>query len=155
MDRHPYERVRVSPSHADPVDHVWRPVVNLVIWGLSDRFDTKGLLDTGATETLLPMGLWDELEPAHVEGERGILAAANGTEIPVRYGTVDLGIVQGRRRHRWHAKVGFTSSRRDVVLGDAGFFRFFVVTFDRKGRYSTIRPNGELPRPIMPLSWDR
>jgi hypothetical protein len=40
---------------------------------------------------------------------------------------------------RWHAKVGFTDARDEMVLGDAGFLRFFTPTFDRAGKTLSIR----------------
>ena len=125
MDRFPYAEINAPPSYADRSPKIWRPVVPFSIRGLSGRFDTEGLVDTGGVETILPMAIWDLVEPAHREGEAGELAAANGTTIPVKYGTVNLGIKLGRARHWWSALVGFTEARNESVLGDAGFDSLF------------------------------
>jgi hypothetical protein len=150
MERFSYEEIEARPSYADKRTSIWRPVIPFSVRGLSGRFDGKALVDTGASESLFPMDIWDEVEPAHVVGETGALEAANGTRIEVIYGTVDLGIKLGRKRFWWSAVVGFTKDRKEAVLGDAGFMRYFSVTFNRPERILTIREPLRLPKAIMP-----
>ena len=150
MDRFPYTEVRTTPSYADPESIVWRPIIPFSVRGLAGRLDTDGLVDTGGMETILPMSFWDAVEPAHRRGEFGELTAANGSAIPVKYGTVDLGIRLGRTSHWWSALVGFTESRDEPVLGDAGFMRYFAVHFHRPDRYLTVRRVRGLPLACMP-----
>jgi hypothetical protein len=152
--RFPYERVEAEPSFADPSPFVYRPVVPVTVVGLSMAFPTKGLLDTGATETVLPAYLFENglIDPAFREGEEGLLFGADGRPFRVVYGTVDLAIRLGRKVRRWHAKVAFHPTRKDVLLGDAGFLRYFTATFNRHERYATLRPTGKFPPPIMPVS---
>jgi hypothetical protein len=125
-------------------------MVPFSVRGLTGRIDAKALVDTGGIETLLPMAIWDEIEPAHRQGEIGKLEAANGTIIPVKYGTVDLGIKLGRTRYWWSALVGFTEARNESLLGDAGFMRYFAVSFHRPDRFLTVRRVRPLPRACMP-----
>jgi hypothetical protein len=150
MDRFSYARYRANPSYADRSAFIWRPMVSFSVRGLEGRFDTKGLADTGAVETLLPMAIWGEVGPAHVPGEVGELTAANGAAFPVTYATVDLGIKLGRHRYWWSALVGFTDARDEAVLGDAGFMRYFDLRFHRPERYLTVRRATTLPLSIMP-----
>jgi predicted aspartyl protease len=150
MDRFPYVEIKVSPSYGDRSSIVWSPMVPFSIRGLSGRFDTAGLVDTGAVETVLPMSIWSDVEPAHRVGEESELLAANGSAIPVKYGTVDLGIKLGRTRYWWSALVGFTETRGESVLGDAAFMRYFAVYFHRPDRFLTVRRVTELPMACMP-----
>jgi hypothetical protein len=149
MDRFPYQDIEASPSYGDMSSVIWRPMVPFSIRGLSGREKTDGLVDTGACETLLPMEFWGLVEPAHREGEECDLVAANGTKIRVKYGTVDLGIRLGPKRHWWRAKVGFTKDRNESVLGDAAFMRYFAVYFHRPQCYLTVRKVRALPQPIF------
>lgn len=151
-EQFPYEKVEARPSVADPVNYVYRPVIPITIFGLTLSFSTKGLLDTGGTESVLPRSFVDEglVDPAFRGDEKGVLFGADGSPIEVEYGTVDLSVRLRRKTHRWHAKVAFSPLRNDVLLGDAGFLRYFSATFNRHERYTTLRPVGVFPRAIMP-----
>jgi hypothetical protein len=150
--RFPYERISVDPSYADPSPYAYRPVIPITIYGLTKAYATRGLLDTGAVETILPRALVEDgrVDPAFVEGERGTLLGPQGEPFDVVYGTVDLAMRLKRKTHRWHAKVAFSADREVVLLGDAGFLRYFTVTFNRPELYTTLRPNGRFPLAIMP-----
>lgn len=150
MDRFAYTEIRSHPTYGDRSRSIWRPMVPISVRGLTGRIDVKALVDTGAIETLLPMSIWNEVEPAHREGEVGELAAANGTVILVKYGTVDLGIKLGKTHYWWSALVGFTEARNESVLGDAGFLRYFAASFHRPDRFLTIRRVRPLPGACMP-----
>jgi hypothetical protein len=142
-----YERVAAIPSFADPSPFVARPVVPITIWGSTQAFRTKGILDTGATETILPYSLIAEglIDPINTPGETGAIYGIDQNPMPVTYWTVDLAVTLKKKTHRWQAKVAFTTFRNDVVLGNAGFLRYFTVTFDGANLYSTLRPNGSFP----------
>jgi hypothetical protein len=120
--RFPYDRLKADPTFADPSPFVYRPVVPIVLFGWTKSYPTKGILDTGSAETILPTTLWDDqLDPAFRDDEFGFLRGADGRPFRVTYGTVDLGVRLRRKFHRWHAKVAFSSSRNDILLEDAGF----------------------------------
>src|SRR5579883_2408180 len=144
MTRFPYEKIQASPSFADPVPFIYRPTIPLTIYGLTKVYLTKGLLDTGAEETILPRSLLDgrELDPAIRMGEVDELRGADGRLFEVTYGTVDLAVKLRRKTYRWHAKVAFHVGRNEVLLGDAGFLRYFVATFNRPALYTTLKPVG-------------
>ncbi|MDR3632958.1 MAG: hypothetical protein P4L84_03925 [Isosphaeraceae bacterium] len=129
---------------------MWRPVVPLMVFGLSNRVTLTGILDTGSAETLLPVFLVEKIQPAFVAGESSLLQGPDGTLFPVKYGTVDLGIRLKRKTHRWYAKVGFQEGREEALLGHTGFLQFFAVTFNGPERFATLRPGRAFPRAIMP-----
>lgn len=148
MERFSYIPQEMRPSYADRDGKVWRPMMPFDVEGLAGRFPLVGLVDSGATETLLPMDVRDHIDPAHREGEVGTLEGADGSEFGVWYGTVNLIVKLGRQRYRWGAVVGFTDAREEAVLGDAGFMRYFHVAFDRPHRLFTVRPAVRLPAAI-------
>ena len=150
MDAFRYQSLAAPPSYADPIPLIWRPVLPVAIFGLEGRFDTVALVDTGAIESIIPMSFWRFIDPAHRVGETATLQAANGTEFEVRYATVDLAIRLGHQVHRWSTLVGFAASRNEMVLGDAGFLRYFAVTCDRARKTRSVRLSGQLPPAIMP-----
>lgn len=147
--KYDYERLEALPSYADPSPFVERPVVPITIWGRTQSFKTKGLLDTGATETVLSYSLIAEgfIDPVNTPGESGDIYGFDQNPIPVTYWTVDFALTLKKKTHRWQAKVAFTAYRDDVVLGHAGFLRYFTVTFDGVNPYSTLRPNRNFPPP--------
>lgn len=148
--RFPYSRIDVDPSYADPSGIVYRPAVPVTVYGLTDKFPLKGIVDTGATETILPAFLIDLVAAALRPGETGVLVGADGRPFLVTYGTIDLAVRLQRRTIRWHSKVAFQPKRQDALLGDAGFLRHFTVTLNGRERYTTLRPNGVFPPAIMP-----
>ena len=153
MDAIPYQPIAVPPSYADLSRTVWRPVLPVILFGPEARAETVALVDTGALETIIPLEYWEVLNPAHVIDEvSDDLEAANGTPIVVRYATIDMAVRLGKEVHRWHAKIGFSASRHEMVLGDAGFLRYFAVTCDRANRLLSIRLTAQLPIPLMPIA---
>ena len=151
-DRFLYERGMALPSFADPSIYVYRPIVPITIYGSTQSLATKGLLDTGATETILPFSLIADghIDPAYTPGETGQIFGLDGSWIDVTYWTVDLAVKLKRKTHRWRAKVAFSPVRNEVVLGNAGFLRYFTVTFNGYERYTTLRPNGTFPPAGVP-----
>ena len=150
--RFPYDRFEADPSYADPAPFVFRPVVPIRVIGLVGSKKFNAILDTDATETILPSYLIGQTRPAIIQGEQGVLLGAVGRPFVVAYGTVDLELRMQRRVYRWHAKVAFHPSRQDALLGDADFLRLFTATFNGPQRYVTLKPNGKFPPPIMPVS---
>ena len=141
-----------DPSPADRSRFVFRPVIPIRVIGLIGSQPMDGILDTGATETILPAYLMGIIDPAVIPGEVGVLLGASGAPFVVTYGTVDLELRMTRQIFRWHANVAFHPNRQDALLGDAGFLRFFTATFNGPERYTTLRPNGVFPPPIMPVA---
>ena len=143
----PYEQVMALASPADPSQYVYRPVVPIMIFGSTQTFQAKGLLDTGAEESILSFSLIQDglIDPDYKPGETGQIKGFGGSPIEVTYWTVDLALRLKRKAHRWRAKVAFSPERNDMVLGNAGFLRYFTVTFHGDKHYTTLRPNGKFP----------
>jgi hypothetical protein len=115
--------------------------------GIDPSFQNEGYSRHRATETILPYSLIAEglIDPTNTPGETGAIYGIDQNPMPVTYWTVDLAVTLKKKTHRWRAKVAFTTFRNDVVLGNAGFLRYFTVTFDGANLYSTLRPNGSFP----------
>ena len=145
METFPYQLYESEPTIADASKFYWRPMLPVRIFGLSASMDTIALVDTGAAETLIPLDYWDRVEPASRPGEEGTLLAANGTEILLKYGSIDLAIQIGNEVYRWGVKVGFSDGRDEMVLGDWGFLRHFAVRFDRHAGEMTVYDPPDLP----------
>ncbi len=145
METFPYQWYGSNPTFGDPSEFYFRPMLLVTIFGISGRFDTIGLVDTGAVETVIPMDYWDEVEPVFRPGEEGELDSANGTPIFTKYGTVDIATQLGDIIYRWSVKVGFSNERDELVLGDLGFLRHFAVDFSCETRRMTVHDPVSLP----------
>jgi len=146
-----YQRTDVPPSFADPLPFVMRPILPVALYGLKGRIEVNALVDTGASETVIPLEFWEQIDPLFREGEVGDLTAANGAVFPVKYGTVDLEIRPDKKQIRWNAKVAFTAARDEMVLGDAGFFRYFAVEFNRANLSFEVWRSGHLPPQLLTM----
>ena len=150
MDAIPYQGIVCAPSFADPSPYVWRPMMPAYLFGHGRRLPALALVDTGAAETVIPMAFWEWIEPAHRRDEVGELSGADGSIFEVKYATVDPAVRLGNDIHRWSAKVAFSDARDEMVLGDAGFLRYFTQTFNRAGLRLSIRRSSEtMPRPLF------
>lgn len=151
-ERFPYRELVAPPTFADPEPRIFRPVIPITIFGRTRSFPTTGMIDTGCVETILPLSLFTGglVDPDFSANETGVIEALGGERITLLYGVVDLAIRLKHKTHRWRAIVGFTEARQDVILGDAGFLRYFTVTLNRAGRYTTLRPDRTLPAPNWP-----
>lgn len=149
MESFSYQSLRAPPSYADRATEVWRPMMKVAIFCVTKSIATTALVDTGASETLILGAYWHEIDPAFREGETAKIEAANGTDIIVKYTTVDMAIKLKGKTHRWSTLVGFTEDREEMILGDAGFLRYFAVTCDWANRTLTVRKTGKLPRSML------
>ena len=48
-----------------------RPVVPITLWGVGKRLNVEALVDTGASEIVLPMRIWDLVDPVFRPDETG------------------------------------------------------------------------------------
>jgi hypothetical protein len=146
--RFAYRPYRADPTPADAAGIIFRPELKVRVWGAT--VDTRevplwGLVDTGATECILPYEVADQVKPAWFPGEGGITGYA-GEEHPVQYGGVYLQILIEKKRIRWSTVVAFSRKREETALwGRCGFLDHFRVTFDGPEKHFTIRLRGPAP----------
>jgi hypothetical protein len=79
----------VEPTPADSNLQVYRPSLKVRVIGLSGHVEIWGLLDTGADECILPMGIIPAIGVAQRKGEMGIVQDFAGRPRTVNYGARD------------------------------------------------------------------
>jgi hypothetical protein len=100
----------------------------------------RGLLDTGASLTLVPETYSSRL--GVVSSDRGKLTSAGGP-IGISLAVLDLELSKGRTSFRWSARVGFTPRADNLaLLGHMGFVEHFTTTFNGQFQYVNLRFNG-------------
>jgi hypothetical protein len=126
---------------------IYEPVVPVWFVGPQQTYLIRGLLDTGASMTLVPRFYLTKL--GLMPGERVLLRTAAGA-VEVLLGMLDLELRARRVTYRWSARVGFASRVDNLaLLGHSGFLDYFSVTFDGLRKCSTLRPNGTFPAPAF------
>ena len=128
--RFPYVQYEVDPSPAEPgVIEVFRPVIPIRLIGRASSRLVRGLLDTGADESVIPMEFADRIGVIEAAVPDGTVLSASG-EMPVTYGTLIIELASGVEHYRWNAVVGIVDQPlREALLGNIGFLRYFDVTF--------------------------
>jgi hypothetical protein len=122
---------------------VSEPIIVVRFVGPKRAYLIRGLLDTGASMTLVPRSYLSRLGLAATA--RAQLQTAAGPLL-IELATLDLELGTGRTVHRWSARVGFVARADNLaLLGHAGFLDHFAVTFDGLRKRVTLRPNGTFP----------
>ncbi|MGH9009397.1 MAG: retropepsin-like aspartic protease [Acidimicrobiia bacterium] len=108
----------------DPAS-VARPVIDIVVEGMVEA-ELRCIVDSGSVHTLMPAWVAAEAGVA-LAGADELHLLLGGTAVIARFAAVQLTIGD----HRWEAPVGFCDPWPYGwgLLGQASFFRFFVVTF--------------------------
>ena len=123
------------------------PIIPVRFIGPLRTYIIRGLLDTGASMTLLPRSYMTKL--GLIPGERARFRTAVGGH-DVWLGALDVELRSGRTSYRWSAQVGFIPRVDNVaLLGHMGFLDHFSVTFDGLRGRVTLRPNGIFPAPAI------
>ena len=147
-----YTEREVDPLPGEVGPQVVRePIILVRFIGPNGLWLIRGLLDTGASMTLVPRGYMKKMGVVAV-GRAKMVTAGGGINTPI--GSLDLALGSGRAACQWSARVGF-SPRDDglAVLGHTGFFDHFSVTFDGLRKRVTLRPAGNFPPPAFPEEW--
>lgn len=128
---------------------VHEPIILVRFIGPAGSWLIRGLLDTGASMTLVPRSFMSKL--GVTPGKRARLGTAAGG-LNIQLGTLDLELKSGRAAHHWSARVGFVPRGDNLaLLGHTGFLEHFAATFDGLRRRVTLRPNGTFPPPAVEM----
>lgn len=148
--RFDYSEREVDPLPGEfGVQVVHEPIVLVRFVGPSQSYLIRGLLDTGASMTLVPRFYLQKLGMSVAQAERVRLRTASGT-VDVLLGSLDLELRSGPSSHQWSAQVGFVPRADNLaLLGHAGFLDHFAVTFDGLRKRVTLKPNGTFPAPVF------
>jgi hypothetical protein len=139
-------QIEPLPGESDP-QFSYDPEIVVRVVGPSEAWLIAGLLDTGSTDTLIPMRFHRRLGVE--KGPRFDLRGAGGAPFPAWLATVDLELMsRGRVVHRWSARVGFTPVRSRAIWGHNGFLDHFTATFNGLRRTATLRANQTFTPPI-------
>ncbi len=148
-------RFDYSEREVDPwpgefgVQVIHEPIVLVRFTGPSQTYLIRGLLDTGASMTLVPRFYFQKLGMSVAQSDRVRLRTASGA-VDVLLGTLDLELRSGSSSYQWSTLVGFVPRADNLaLLGHAGFLDQFSVTFDGLRKRVTLKPNRTFPAPIF------
>lgn len=143
-----YRKYEVDVSRTIPDGLLHRPTVPIRLIGSGGSIVVRGLLDTGADETIFPRSIAEMLGVELEEAEAVPVAGIGGHPVMAVLGTVDMEVGKGKQRVRWRQQVRFATFARaddeEAILGHAGFLDFFTATFDGKKHEVTLLPNKTL-----------
>jgi hypothetical protein len=114
------------------------PLIPVTIFGSNDSVELLALVDSGAEHNVMPAGSAAELGIPLDNAELVTIVGAGEHETPGSLIEVSLRV--GRRR--WQAPVIFVDGPIRPVLGQAGFFAYFTVTFRYTKKEMSIRWTG-------------
>jgi predicted aspartyl protease len=144
----PYAAREVDPLPGETgVQLIHEPIILVRFTGPSRSYLIRGLLDTGASMTLVPRSYMTRLGITPI-GTGRLSTAAGGLSVQV--GSVELEVKAGRTSLHWSARVGFVPRVDNLaLLGHAGFLDHFSAVFDGLRREVRLTPNGTAPRPSV------
>lgn len=121
-------QVETTPAQRG-LETVYRPIIPVRLVGSQAEVRIRGLLDTGADETLLTREMADAIGLSPIPGETGRILSAGG-EVPLVYASLELEVTLGPDRMRWPATVGIVERAWDeALLGFRGFLEYFDASF--------------------------
>jgi hypothetical protein len=124
---------------------IYEPIILVKFVGPHTSYLIRGLIDTGASMTLLPRDYMSRL--GIPLGERILLGTA-ASALRVTLGDVDLEVRSRRSCIRWSARVGFVPRVDNVaLLGHAGFLEYFRVVLDGPRKQVSLTATGMFPPP--------
>jgi len=131
------------------VQIIHEPIIVVRFIGPGQTYLIRGLLDTGASMTLVPRSYFHKLGMSAASTERARVRTVAGS-VDVLLGALDLELRSGREKYRWSAQVGFVPRGDNLaLLGHAGFLDHFSATFDGLRKRVTLKPKGAFPAPVF------
>jgi predicted aspartyl protease len=147
--RFDYAEREVDPQPGEfGIQIIHEPIIVVRFIGPAQTYLIRGLLDTGASMTLLPRYYFHKLGMSVASTERVRLRTVSGY-VDVLLGLIDLELRLQRTKIRWSAQVGFVPRSDNLaLLGHAGFLDHFTAKFDGLRKRVTVKPNETLPAPV-------
>jgi predicted aspartyl protease len=143
--RFSYTEREVDPLPGIPgSDREWEPLITVRVGGPASIQLVRGLVDTGASLTLIPIDYFEKL--GAIPAGTTVLTGS-GVRFTVRLAHVDLELRTARTVHTWSALVGFVR-RGQALWGQMGFLEHFLATYNTRQRMLTLRPNWPFPSPL-------
>lgn len=144
--RFSYIEREVDPLPGNPgSDREWEPQIAVRVGGPGIVQIIPGLVDTGASLTLLPMRYLGRLG---VEIVGHITLSSSSGSFTARLARVNLELDTARTIHVWSALVGFSARRERALWGQMGFLEHFLAIFNTRRHLLILRPNGTFPAPL-------
>jgi aspartyl protease len=107
-----------------------RPLITVSVVGSSAAYPLKGLLDSGADNTVFHESVALRLGIDLSNTSVAQMQTATLRSYPVRYAPTHLRITDGVEQREWPAWVGFTPAPLNhPLLGFAGFLQYFTAMF--------------------------
>ena len=107
-----------------------RPIIRVTLIGPSGTHIDRGLLDSGADDTVFAEAVAQLLGIDLTNAPVGHASGTGLVTAQIRYAEVDLRVTDGREFRQWRAWIGFTSTPlKQPLLGFAGFLQYFTATF--------------------------
>ncbi len=120
----------------------WQPLACTLVGLTRPQLALDCLADSAADDTILPLRIAHRLGLDLSTAPVGSARSVGGAVQTYRYAPVLLRLSDGVETCEWQAVVGFLDlPMRQGLLGQAGFFQFFDVTFFGAAREFTVFPN--------------
>jgi hypothetical protein len=114
------------------------PLVPVTVFGPTNEISVLALVDSGAEHSVFGLDLAERLNIPLDSANSVVIVGVGGQESPAFL--TDVSLKLGRRR--WTGPAVFSSAvSQRAILGQAGFFAFFTVTFRRSKLQMEIRPS--------------
>jgi hypothetical protein len=112
------------------------PLLPISIFGPSEAIDVVALVDSGAEQSVFGQELAEQLGIPLAKGERVVIIGVGEHDLPGVLVQVDLRL----SKHRWTGPVIFCRElKQRAILGQAGFFAYFDVTFRYRRKEIIVR----------------
>jgi hypothetical protein len=124
----------------------WQPLVCTLVGLAAPQLAIDCLVDSAADDTVLPLRVAHRLGIDLTAAPVGTARGVGGTAQTYRCAQVQLRLSDGVETCVWGAIVGFLDLPfRHGLLGQAGFFQFFDVTFLAASQEVVIVPSTTFP----------
>ncbi|QDT71078.1 aspartyl protease family protein [Lacipirellula limnantheis] len=138
-----YVGYEVEDAHAGAgTSVIYRPIVPVSFTGDGATVRFRGLLDTGADETVLSYEMAEAIGATLIPGAHNRIVSAGG-DVPLSYAQVAVELEHDGERYRWNATVGVAEQAwEESLLGFRGFLEYFDVLFRGEQLEVVINRNG-------------